>query len=111
MFKSPSDTSATCACRSVLRIIHRTKPAASIPQEDMGYHCHEYRIREAGDVHQVLEWAHATATPEQTFTLYVERRAVDGVELDPSRWHRPDGGAVGTLMFDLRVTATRPPAP
>lgn len=47
----------------------------------MGYHCHEYRIREASDVHQVLEWAHATATPEQTFTLYVERRAVDGVGL------------------------------
>jgi hypothetical protein len=42
------------------------------PQQHMGYHCDEYRVRDAKDVHEVLAWAQTTARPEQTITVYVE---------------------------------------
>jgi len=51
---------------------HQPPAPPDIPQSSMGYHCDEYRLRGAGDVHEVLDWATSTARAEQTFTLYVE---------------------------------------
>ena len=51
---------------------HQPPAPPGIPQQHMGYHCDEYRLRDATDVHEVLAWAERTAPPEQTFTLYVE---------------------------------------
>jgi len=42
------------------------------------YHCDEYRLSDAADVGEVLDWARTTARPEQTFTLYVEHQDADG---------------------------------
>jgi hypothetical protein len=38
------------------------------------WHCDEYRLTEATDVQQVLDWARDTARRNQTFVLYVENR-------------------------------------
>ena len=40
----------------------------------MGYVSTEYRLADARDVFEVIEWANATKTDGQTFTLYVEHR-------------------------------------
>jgi hypothetical protein len=60
--------------RPVYRVYfwQRQPAPPGIPDEHMGYQCEEHRLSGASDVHQVLEWAAATARPEQTFTLYVE---------------------------------------
>ena len=51
---------------------HQPSAPPGVSQEQMGYHCEEYRVRGASDVHEVLDRARTTARPEQTFTLYVE---------------------------------------
>jgi hypothetical protein len=38
------------------------------------WHCDEYRLSEATDVEEVLDWARNSSRPDQTFTLYVEHR-------------------------------------
>jgi len=56
---------------------HQQLAPAGIPQERMGFQSVEYRLSGAIDVGEVLEWARATAGPNQTFTLYVEHRHGD----------------------------------
>jgi hypothetical protein len=51
---------------------HQPPAPPDIPQQQMGYHCAEHRLQGAVDVHEVIDWAAATARPDQTFTLYVE---------------------------------------
>ena len=51
---------------------HQPPAPPGISQQQMGYHCSEYRLQGAVDVHEVIDWAWATARPDQTFTLYVE---------------------------------------
>lgn len=38
----------------------------------MGYHCDEFRLMGAADVHEVLDWASASARPGHSFTLCIE---------------------------------------
>jgi hypothetical protein len=52
-----------------------------VPQELVMFHSYEYRLTEASDVGEVLDWARATAEPDQTFTLYVEHRHGDSLGL------------------------------
>jgi hypothetical protein len=51
---------------------HQPPAPAGVAQEHMMFHCKEYRLSDAVDVSEVLEWARTTARPDQTFTLYVE---------------------------------------
>jgi len=46
-----------------------------IAAAQMGYVADEYRIRDATDVIEVLDWAQRTARTDQTFCLYVEHVA------------------------------------
>lgn len=63
----------------VYRVYFWHRPAAipGVAQEDMAYHCEEYRLEGASDVHEVISWATMRARPEQTYILYVEHH-VDG---------------------------------
>jgi hypothetical protein len=51
---------------------HQPLAPAGVAQRHMMFHCDEYRLSRAVDVVEVLDWARATARPDQTFTLYVE---------------------------------------
>ena len=51
---------------------HQPPAPPGIPQQQMGYHCDEYRLGGAADVHEVIDWAVTTARHMRTFTLYVE---------------------------------------
>ncbi len=51
---------------------YQPPPPPGILQQQMDYHCSEHRLEAAVDVHEVIDWAAATARPEQTFTVYVE---------------------------------------
>ena len=42
------------------------------------WHCDEYRLREATDVDEVLNWARSSARPDQTFVLYLEHSYAHG---------------------------------
>ena len=53
---------------------HQPPAAPEVPQERMGYHCDEYRLLDAADVHEVITWATGRARSDQTYTLYVEHR-------------------------------------
>ena len=49
------------------------RPAApGMAAAQMGYAAEEYRILDATDMLEVLQWAQDTARPGQTFCLYVE---------------------------------------
>jgi hypothetical protein len=63
----------------VYRIYFWHQPLApeGVAQEDVMFHSDEYRLRGAVDVGEVLDWARATAMPDQSFTLYVEHRHGD----------------------------------
>ncbi|MEO5850897.1 MAG: hypothetical protein ABIQ15_00140 [Nocardioides sp.] len=50
---------------------HGRVPAGTAPV-DVGYAADEYRLSGVTDVDEALTWARAKATPEQSFTLYVE---------------------------------------
>ena len=60
--------------RPVYRVYfwHQPLAPAGVPQEHMMFHSDEYRLSEADDVGEVLDWARTTARSDQTFTLYVE---------------------------------------
>jgi hypothetical protein len=51
---------------------HQPPAPPDIPQSSVGYHCDEYLLRGARDVHEVLDWASSTARAERRFTLYIE---------------------------------------
>jgi hypothetical protein len=51
---------------------HRPPAPGGAPQEQMMFQSDEYRLSGAVDVGEVLDWARATASPDQTFTLYIE---------------------------------------
>jgi hypothetical protein len=50
-------------------------------QDQIGYHCDEYRLSEAADVHEVIEWARNSARSDQTFVLHLEYRDSGGLGL------------------------------
>lgn len=58
----------------VYRVYFWNQPPAppGIAQAQVMWNCDEYRLSEATDVQEVLEWAHSRARPDQTFVLYVE---------------------------------------
>jgi hypothetical protein len=62
-------------------IWHQPPAPSEVSKEQVGYRCDEYRLRDASDIGDVLDWAHRTARPEQTFSLYVEHRDSDGLGL------------------------------
>jgi hypothetical protein len=66
---------------------HRPPAPAGVPQEQMMYHSDEYRLSEADDVGEVLDWARTTARPDQTFTLYVEHVERNGESPHPGLIH------------------------
>ncbi|GAB2755679.1 hypothetical protein GCM10027020_04770 [Nocardioides salsibiostraticola] len=50
-------------------------PASPVTaQEQVMWHCAEYRLSEANDVQEVLDWARSSARPDQTFVVYAEHR-------------------------------------
>jgi hypothetical protein len=63
----------------VYRVYFWHQPLApnGVPREHAMFHSDEYRLSEAVDVGEVLDWARTTARPDQTFTLYVEHRHGD----------------------------------
>lgn len=65
--------------RPVYRVYFWRQPLApaGVPQELVGFHSDEYRLSEAVDVGEALDWARTTARADQTFTLYVEHRHGD----------------------------------
>jgi hypothetical protein len=66
--------------RPVYRVYLWHQPAApeGVAQEQVMWHCHEHRLSDAEDVHEVLAWIAATIRDDQTYTLYVEHRDRDG---------------------------------
>src|SRR5664279_4150668 len=62
-------------------IWHRPPGPPEVPKAQVGHRCDEYRLRDATDIREVLDWAHRTARPEQTFSIYVEHRDSDGLGL------------------------------
>jgi hypothetical protein len=70
---------------------HQPPAPPGVAQEDVMYHCAEYRLTEVADLVEVLDWARRTARADQTFTLYVEHRAAGRLGLiqllgvDPTR--------------------------
>lgn len=63
----------------VYRVYFWSQPGApaGTSREHVMFHSDEYRLSEAADVGEVLDWARATARHDQTFTLYVEHRHDD----------------------------------
>ena len=57
---------------------HQPPAPPGVAQEQVMWHCDEYRLSEATDVEEVLDWARSSARPDQTFTLYVEHRDAHG---------------------------------
>jgi hypothetical protein len=47
---------------------------SEVPQEHMGYACHEHRLSGVADVAEVLDWTQHRVQPDQTYVLYVEHR-------------------------------------
>ena len=60
--------------RPVYRVYfwHQPPAPAGAAQEQVMWHCDEYRLIETTGVEEVLDWAHSGARPDQTFTLYLE---------------------------------------
>lgn len=56
---------------------HQRPAQMGTSQERVMFHSDEYRLSGAADIGEVLDWARATAGPDQTFTLYVEHRHDD----------------------------------
>ncbi|MEO5664472.1 MAG: hypothetical protein ABIR39_14435 [Nocardioides sp.] len=53
---------------------HQPPAPPGVAQEQVMWHCDEYRLSDAADVAEVLDWARNSARPDQTFTIYVEHR-------------------------------------
>ena len=53
---------------------HQSPAPAGVAQEHMMWHCDEYRLSDAPDVEEVLDWARNRARSDQTFVIYVEQR-------------------------------------
>jgi hypothetical protein len=53
---------------------HQPPAPAGVAQEQVMWHCDEYRLSQAADVEEVLHWARNSARRDQTFILYVEHR-------------------------------------
>lgn len=62
--------------RPVYRVYfwHQPSVPLGVAQEHVMWHCDEYRLRDAADVEEVLDWARDRVRPDQTFVLYVEQR-------------------------------------
>jgi hypothetical protein len=70
----------------------RQQPAPmAVSQGHVMFHSDEYRLSEAADVGEVLDWARATARADQTFTLYVEH------------WHDDRPGLIHLMGVDPTV--------
>jgi len=68
---------------------HRPKAPPEVPLDEVGYHCDEYRLIDADDVHEVLTWAEARRQGSDSYTLYVET----------NRYSKDDGGVPGLLRL------------
>lgn len=66
--------------RPVYRVYFWHQPPAppDVGQEQVGWHCDEYRLTGATDVEEALNWARGRAKADQTFVLYAECGDVKG---------------------------------
>lgn len=60
---------------------HRPAGEPASGQEQMMWHCHEWRLTEAADVHEVLAWANGPEGRGRVFELFVEASHSDGLAL------------------------------
>lgn len=62
--------------RPVYRVYfwHQPEARPGAAQRHAMWHCDEYRLSDATDVQEVLDWARNTARSDQTFVIYVEQR-------------------------------------
>ncbi|WP_210650492.1 hypothetical protein [Nocardioides sp. SYSU D00065] len=62
--------------RPVYRVYfwHQPEAPPGVEQQHVMWHCDEYRLRDAVDVEEVLDWARAEARQDQSFVVYVEQR-------------------------------------
>lgn len=62
--------------RPVYRVYFWHQPSAppGVAQKHAMWSCDEYRLSDATDVEEVLDWARSTARSDQTFVVYVEQR-------------------------------------
>lgn len=67
----------------VYRVYFWHRPAAEpgTDQERLMWHCSEWRLTEATDVHEVLAWANGPEGRGRAFELYVEASHSDGLGL------------------------------
>ena len=60
---------------------HRPAAAPGFDQELMMWHCEEWRLTEAADVHEVLTWANGPHARGRLFELFAEAPHSDGLAL------------------------------
>jgi hypothetical protein len=61
-----------------VKLWRRLTPPRGVAQEDMAYECETFRVREAPDVHAVLEWLATQVRGGRTASLHVEHETADG---------------------------------
>lgn len=52
---------------------HRPPPPPGVSVNQMGWSCHEYRLIDAVDVHEVIAWADERLPEGDHYVLYVEQ--------------------------------------
>ncbi len=51
---------------------HQPPAPAGVAPTELMWHCEEYRLSDVTDVEEILGWARARATPDQTVVVYAE---------------------------------------
>ena len=74
---------------------HRPAAAPGFDQELMMWHCEEWRLTEAVDVHEVLAWANGPHARGRVFELFAEAPHSDGLALLRLAGSNPNASALG----------------
>lgn len=82
---------------------HQPPAPPGVAQEQVMFHCTEYRLSEVIDVAEVLDWVRVTARPDQTYTLYVEHRHANSLGLIRLMGEDPTEADGVELHIEIRV--------
>jgi len=85
---------------------HQPPAPPGVAQEQVMFHCTEYRLSDVVDVAEVLDWVRVTVRGDHTYTLYVEQRDADGLGLVRLMGEDPTAGAGAQSQVELRAGET-----